>query len=128
MSRTTIVLDPEDRARAKELGLNVSEVARNGIKQAIEGSPATEDRPAQRTGRGRKQSIYIHAEVIDRAKELDLNISKAAREGIMRAIAIEEEMQSARLEAEAKMEEAEAILAEARERAERKHLLTAAHR
>jgi post-segregation antitoxin (ccd killing protein) len=61
-SRTTFTLDDELAARARELGINISSAARNGVAAAVRAAMARSDREAYQRNPERLDSFWTEAE------------------------------------------------------------------
>jgi post-segregation antitoxin (ccd killing protein) len=61
-SRTTFTLDPDLAERARELGINISAAARQGVADAVRAALARSDREAYQRHPERPDSSWSHAE------------------------------------------------------------------
>lgn len=61
-SRTTFSLDPELAVRARDLGINISAAARQGVEDAVRAALARSDREAYRRHPERSDSFWADAE------------------------------------------------------------------
>ena len=62
-SRTTFTLDDELAERARQLGINISAAARQGVADAVRAALAKADREAYRRHPERPDSFWTEAEV-----------------------------------------------------------------
>lgn len=61
-SRTTFTIDDELVARARQLGINISAAARQGVAEAVRAGMARSDREAYRRHPERPDSFWTQAE------------------------------------------------------------------
>jgi post-segregation antitoxin (ccd killing protein) len=61
-SRTTFTLDPELAERARQLGINISAAARQGVTDAVRAALARSDRQAYQRHPERPDSFWTEAE------------------------------------------------------------------
>ena len=61
-SRTTFTIDDELVARARQLGINISAAARQGVAEAVRAAMARSDRDAYRRHPERPESFWAEAE------------------------------------------------------------------
>jgi post-segregation antitoxin (ccd killing protein) len=61
-ARTTFTLDEELAARARQLGINISAAARQGVADAVRAALAQSDREAYRRHPERSDSLWLEAE------------------------------------------------------------------
>lgn len=62
-TRTTVTLDEDLVARARELGINISAAARDGVAAAVRAALAQADRAAYEMNRERPDAFWSDAEV-----------------------------------------------------------------
>lgn len=60
--RTSVILDDELAAEARELGINVSEAAREGLREAVRRARAERDRAAYRASPETEDTDWEDAE------------------------------------------------------------------